>query len=86
LARPLPDGLFSNQKSKFGSILEGIEMEHIGIFYGHLEYIMAIWYIIWPFGGILVYYFTRFGILYNEKYGNPGHKVQRCRLKNYFQF
>jgi hypothetical protein len=29
----LPDGLFSNQKSKFGLILEGLAMEEDGIFY-----------------------------------------------------
>jgi hypothetical protein len=39
----LPDGLFLNQKSKFGSNLEGLEMDNIGTFYGHLEYILAIW-------------------------------------------
>jgi hypothetical protein len=27
-----PDGLFSNQKSQFGSILEGLAMENVGIF------------------------------------------------------
>jgi hypothetical protein len=31
----LPDGIFSNQKSKFGSILEGLAMEGVGIFYGN---------------------------------------------------
>jgi hypothetical protein len=30
-------------------------MENIGIFYGHLEYIMAIWYITWPFGSLVVF-------------------------------
>jgi hypothetical protein len=29
----LPDGLFSNKKSKFGKILEGLAMEDVGIFY-----------------------------------------------------
>jgi hypothetical protein len=49
-------------------------MENIGIFYGHLESIMAIGYIIWPFGNLVVfwYIFPRFGILYHEKSGNPG--------------
>jgi hypothetical protein len=28
----LPDGIFSNQKSKFGKILEGLETEDFGIF------------------------------------------------------
>jgi hypothetical protein len=36
----LPDGLFSNQKYQFGSILEGLRLENVDIFYGHLEYFM----------------------------------------------
>jgi hypothetical protein len=36
-------------------------MENVGIFYGHLEYFLVIWYILWPFGnlhsGNLVYFF-----------------------------
>jgi hypothetical protein len=28
--------IFKNQKSHFGKILEGLEMEKVGIFYGHL--------------------------------------------------
>jgi hypothetical protein len=51
----LPDGLFSNQKSQFGKILEDLERENLGIFYdhsipgqfyGHWKYFMAIWYIL----------------------------------------
>jgi hypothetical protein len=38
----------------------------LGKFYGHLEYITAIWW----FSGILVY-FPRFGKLNQEKSGNP---------------
>jgi hypothetical protein len=38
--------MFSKQKSEFGKILEGLGIEKIGIFYGHLEFIIAIWYII----------------------------------------
>jgi hypothetical protein len=45
----LPDGLFSNQKSQFGKILEGLRMEKVCLFYDHLEYFAAIWYNIWPF-------------------------------------
>jgi hypothetical protein len=59
----LPDGIFSNQKSQFGSIWEGLAIEDVGIFYGHLVqyirghlvYFMAIWYI-----------FFRFGMLHQE--------------------
>jgi hypothetical protein len=32
----LPDGLFSNQKSQFWYILEGLGMGNVGIFYDHL--------------------------------------------------
>jgi hypothetical protein len=33
----LPDGVFSNQKSQFGKILEGLRMETVGVFYSHLD-------------------------------------------------
>jgi hypothetical protein len=36
---------FQTQKSQFGLILEEIEMEDVGIFYGHFVYFTAIWYI-----------------------------------------
>jgi hypothetical protein len=39
----LPDGLFSNQKSRFGYILEGLGMGNVGSF-------MTIWNILRPFG------------------------------------
>jgi hypothetical protein len=70
----LPDGLFSNQKYKFGKILEGFIMEHAGIFYAHSEHFTVIWYILWPFGNVVLiwYIFPRFGILCQEKSGNPG--------------
>jgi hypothetical protein len=43
----LPDGIFSYQKSRFGYIWEGLGMENVGIFYVHLEYLTAVWYILW---------------------------------------
>jgi hypothetical protein len=54
----LPDGLFSNQKSQFGSILDGLAKENLDIFYDHFVYFTAIGNILWPFGifcGNLVY-------------------------------
>jgi hypothetical protein len=42
----LPDGIFSNQKSQFGKILDGFAMEGVGLFYGHLVYFTAIGYIL----------------------------------------
>jgi hypothetical protein len=53
-------------KSQFGYIFDGLGMEDVGIFYGHLEYLR-------PFGvscGNLVHFF-RFGLLCREKSGNP---------------
>jgi hypothetical protein len=51
----LPDGLFSNQNSQFGKILDGLRLENVDINYGHLEYftvvwdfLMTIWYILCP--------------------------------------
>jgi hypothetical protein len=48
-------------------------MEKVGIFYGRLEYITAIWYILWPFGNLVAIWdsFPRFGILCQEQSGNP---------------
>jgi hypothetical protein len=51
-------------------------MEDAGIFYGHLVYFSAIWHILWPFGtcSLVLVHFTRFGMLYQEKSGNPGRR------------
>jgi hypothetical protein len=77
----LPDCIFSNQKSPFGQILEGLAKEDVGIFFGHLVYFIDIWYLLWTFGifyGHLVYFMDiwyiipHFGMLYQEKSGNPG--------------
>jgi hypothetical protein len=45
-----------------------------GIIFAHLVYFVAIWYVLLPFGGIFygyLVYFSRFGMLYQEKSGNP---------------
>jgi hypothetical protein len=34
----LPVGIFAYQKFHFGCFLEGLGMENVGIFYGHLVY------------------------------------------------
>jgi hypothetical protein len=49
-------------------------MEDVGIFYEHLVHFTVFCHILWTFGiarGNMVY-FSRFGILYQEKSGNPG--------------
>jgi hypothetical protein len=75
----LPDGLFSNQKTQFGLILEGLRLEKVYIFF------MAIWNILWIFGifynhlvhfVFICYILSGFGIMYQEKSGNPGQCYQ----------
>jgi hypothetical protein len=76
----LPDGIFSNQKSKFGLILECLAIKDVCKFYSQFAYLTAIWPILWPFGifcghfGIFVVilvYFSSSGNLYQVKSGNP---------------
>jgi hypothetical protein len=64
--------------------LEGLRTENAGIFYGHLEYFTVIWYILWTFGNVVVtwYIFPRFGILCQEKSGNPGNDKSVLGLCN----
>jgi hypothetical protein len=50
-------------------------MEDVGVFYGHLVYFKAIWYILWLFGNI----FPRSLTLYQENYGSPD-TVQGCQI------
>jgi hypothetical protein len=59
----LPDGIFSNKKSQFGQIFEGLVMDVVGIFYVYFVYFTAIWYISWPLGTVCVnlVYFWYFG-------------------------
>jgi hypothetical protein len=49
---------FQNKNPNFGKILEGLRMENAGLFYGHLEYFAVIWYILWPFGNVVVIWYT----------------------------
>jgi hypothetical protein len=67
----LPDGLFTNQKSNFGLILEGFRMKYVCIFYDDLEYFTAIWYNLWLFGVVIWYIFPILVCLDQEKSGNP---------------
>jgi hypothetical protein len=89
LARPgLPDGLFSN--SQLGQILEGLSWENVaihilspfGIFQGHLGYFMTLWYILCSFGT----FFLLFGIMHQEKSGNPARDLVLRRQSTFFCF
>jgi hypothetical protein len=54
-------------------IWKGLALEDVGILYVRLVYCTAIWHILWPFGTLYFYlvYFSRVGMLYQEKSGNP---------------
>jgi hypothetical protein len=57
-------------------------MENDGIFYGHLEYLSVIWYILGPFGNVVIiwYIFPLFGMC-QDKSGNPVPKNNSCRRR-----
>jgi hypothetical protein len=59
-------------------------MEDVCIFYVHLVNFTAIWHILRPFGifYLLLVHFTRFGMLYQEKSGNPGSKSTRLGVND----
>jgi hypothetical protein len=83
----LPEGLFSNQNSRFGSILESLRLENVDIFHGQLEYLMAfccddfiyyfrlfqtiLFYDNWVHFVFIWYIFSGFGLMNQEKSGNP---------------
>jgi hypothetical protein len=61
-------------------------MENVGIFCAHLEYIMAIWYHFLSFGNFVAVWYTfhRFGLLCQDKSGNPGAQSQNNFLARSF--
>jgi hypothetical protein len=71
----LPDGpvYFQTKNPSLGKFLEGIGMDKVGIFYGHLEYTSAIWYILWPFGNFVnfVAKFPPFWYIVSRKIWQP---------------
>jgi hypothetical protein len=46
-------------------------MVNVGIFYDHLEYFMAIWYNLWPFGIAICIIFPNFGMFGPRKIWQP---------------
>jgi hypothetical protein len=63
------------ENPNLGKILEDLILENVdmyifgqlGIFYGDLGYFMTLWHILYSFGT----FFSRFGIMYQEKSGRP---------------
>jgi hypothetical protein len=79
----LPDGLFLNQKPQFGKFFKGLGLGNVGIFYGHLEYLAAIFlYFIYDHLCSFGAFFPDFGILSQEKSGNPALLFWSTRAKS----
>jgi hypothetical protein len=62
---------FQTKNSNLGKFWRAFEF--VGIFYDHLEYFMAIWYNLWPFGIVCdnLVYFTQFGMFGPRKIWQP---------------
>jgi hypothetical protein len=62
-------------------------MENFYIIYDHLVYLTAIWYICKLYGPLVciywghLVYFSRIGILYQEKSGNPATNIMSGKRK-----
>jgi hypothetical protein len=69
--------ILSFQNSLFGYILEGLGMEDVDKYCGHLEYITAVWYILWPLGNFVVswYSFELFWYTASRKICQPWSKL-----------
>jgi hypothetical protein len=58
-------------------------METAGMFNGHSEYFKVIWYILWPFGNVVViwYIFPHFWYIASRKIWQPGEMAAFVSLK-----
>jgi hypothetical protein len=54
-------------------MLEGLRVKTVDALFRHLQYLTASWYILWPFNIFYsrLVHFPRFGMLHQEKSGNP---------------
>jgi hypothetical protein len=69
----LPDGLISNQNPNLGKFWRALDWKTLWpcvMFHGRFGYFMIVWYILCSFGR----FFPGFGIMYQEKSGNPDTK------------
>jgi hypothetical protein len=65
---------FQTKNPNLGKFWRSLELKRFALFYGRLEYLATIWYILWSFGYYLEaiwYIFPRFGIFCKERSGNP---------------
>jgi hypothetical protein len=46
-------------------------MGSVGIFYGHLDYFWAVWYVLWLFGNVVIIWYIFHLLGYQEISDNP---------------
>jgi hypothetical protein len=65
---------FQTNNPNLGKFYRCFRLVNVYMFYGHSEYFIEIWDILWPFGIFCIHllHFSGFGIMYQEKSGNPG--------------
>jgi hypothetical protein len=64
---------FQTKNTNLGKFRKVFQLKML-VYYDHFVYFTVKWYMLWPFGtfcGHLVI-FSHFGMLYREKFGNPG--------------
>jgi hypothetical protein len=63
--------------------MDGLAIDEVGMICGHLVYFTAIWYILWSFSIFygFGYIFYPFGMLYQEKSGNPVSVHVFCHIR-----
>jgi hypothetical protein len=66
-------------------ILEGLGIENFGIVHCQSVFLLPFWYDLWPFGILClsVHSFSHFGLLHQEKSGNPGSHLTCQKLIEY---
>jgi hypothetical protein len=64
---------FQTEDPNLSKFFEGCGMEKVRIFYGYLEYIMAIWYILWHLDNLITIWYVSQVWVYcvRIKSGNP---------------
>jgi hypothetical protein len=80
---------FQTKNPNLGKFWRALEWKMlVCTFYGYLEYFTVIWYILWSFINAVViwYIFPRFGLLCQEKSGNPAYEQSRSFPKTFRYF
>jgi hypothetical protein len=69
----LQDGIFSNQNYNLGKFSRVLQWKMLVYVMAQVVYFTAIWYILWKISALYghLVYFSHFGMLYQEKSGNP---------------